>query len=91
VAIHVPGEKPAEVELEFKRLTRTQLDELLADQAKGSEDSVATVMRIACGWSGVDAAFGEDSLRTMFETYIGAPVAIVDTFIAELTKAKAKN
>lgn len=91
VEIPVPGESPASVEFVFKGRTKAQFKEFMdsLSDAKVREDA-DIVMDIACGWE-LDEPFDRDNVVKLVESYIGAARMIVETYIAELTAARAKN
>lgn len=91
VAIQVPGGAPASIEVEFKHMTRSALEHFLTSEEAKTRKDEDTVLEIACGWSGVDSEFNRDSLAALFESYHAAARSIVETYVVELTQARAKN
>lgn len=91
VKIPVPGGEKVEIEVEFKHMTRAQLEQFLTgEDAKGRKDE-ETVLAICAGWSGVDAEFSRDALADLFQNFHGSARAIVETYIIELTQARLGN
>lgn len=88
VAIHVPGEEPAEVEFTFKHRNREELKSFAAGM-KDRED-VDIIMDMASGWELADA-FTKDAVALLVANYFAAPDAIFQAYLQELTRAKEKN
>lgn len=88
VSIQVAGDEPATLLVTFKHRTRDQLDAWLKESQ--GRDDVSSILEIAEGWDLLEP-FDADNVRFLVQNYIGAPVALVESYIAELTKAKAKN
>ena len=91
VKIRAPGGEEFTVTLEFKHRTKPQLDAFFASEDWKGRTDAQNVLDVAVGWSGVDAPFDEESLRTLFENYQGAPGLIINKYINELTAAKLGN
>lgn len=88
VSIPVPGGRPANVSFTFKHKTRDELKDLLAG-LEGRED-VDVVLEITTGW-GIDEAFEEDNVAILLQNYPGAALAIIDTFLKEVSGARRGN
>jgi hypothetical protein len=88
VGIHVPGEKAVEIEFTFKHRAREELQKFIAESAERGD--VDTVMEMATAWELTDA-FTADNVAMLTANYIASPRAIFDTYVDELTKARAKN
>ena len=91
VKIRAPGGDEHAVTFEFKLRTRDELDAYIASEEWRGGTDEKNVLALAVGWSGVDAEFNEESLRTLFQNYQGAPRLIVDKYLSELTSAKLGN
>ena len=88
VAIPVPGGRPANVSFTFKHKTRDELKELLSG-LEGRED-IDVVMEITSGWA-IDEAFEEDNVAVLLQNYPGSALAIIDTFMKEVSGARRGN
>ena len=88
VGIPVAGGATVEVEFTFKHRTRADMEKWLAGGAE--RENVQAILDMCEGWELADK-FDKKSVSQLCENYIGAPRAIVDVYIAELTAAKAKN
>lgn len=86
--IPVPGAGTAPVKVTYKYRDRAAFKEFL-DVLKDSEDA-EVIMDIACGWD-LDEAFDKANVEKLVAKYIGAPAAILSTYISEQTGARAKN
>ena len=95
VAIPLPGGETATVDFTFAHMGRKALQEFLAD-VKDLPDSEA-IRKIVTGWSGVAGADGEqlrctaENIASLVDGYHGAALAILQTYISELTGQRAKN
>jgi hypothetical protein len=88
VTIQVPGGKSVQVEFVFKHRSRDEFKEFV-ESMDGRKD-VEILLDIASGWE-LEDAFGEKSLQQLVDNYMGAGQAVVQTYMAELTAARAKN
>lgn len=86
--IPVPGDGTAPIKLTFKYRDREAFKEFM-DVLKSSED-VEMIMDIASGWD-LDDPFDKAHVEKLVAKYIGAPRAILETYISEQTGARAKN
>lgn len=89
VAISVPGAEPANVVFTFKHRTRQEMDRFLKSVSDMADD-VEMVMALATGWELADD-FTEENVRTLVDSYISAPAAIFEAYLAQLTGNRAKN
>jgi len=87
-SIHVPGGRKAEIEFKFKYRDSDEFKEFV-DGLEGRKD-IEILMDIACGWD-LEEAFDEKNLETMTKKYIGSARAVLETYMGELTGARAKN
>ena len=91
VQIPVPGSKPVGVEFTFKGRTKAEFNQFVADLDSGAmKEDVDVLMSIASGWE-LDDPFDRESVSKLIENYIGSWRAVVQTYIQELTAARAKN
>lgn len=88
VQIPVAGKKPAEVEFTFKGRTRDQF-QVFVDGLSGRED-VEVILDIASGWD-LEDPFGKDSIEKLCQIHIGAPRAIIEKYLTEITQARSGN
>ncbi len=97
VKIPEPGGETVSLEMTFKHRTRDQLAEFLAattanDQKPEDEriEDPQFILQMAVGWELSDP-FDEASLELLVQNHIAAPRLIFETYLEELTKARAKN
>lgn len=88
VSIQVPGGRSVQVEFIFKHRTRDEFKEF-TDTLEGRKD-VEILLDIASGWE-LEDAFEAKNLQQLVDNYMGAGRAVLETYIAELTAARAKN
>lgn len=86
--IPVPGAGTAPVKMTYKYRDREAFKEFI-DVLKDAEDS-EMILDIACGWD-LDEAFDRANVEKLVAKFIGAPAAILSTYISEQTGARAKN
>ena len=90
VALSVAGQsKPAEIEVEFKYLTKPEFAELF-ENVDGKSD-LDVLGQIIVGWSGVDQAYSTEALALLLDNYIPAASELVESFVNGLRNAKQKN
>ena len=95
VAIPLPGGETATVDFTFAHMGRKELQEFLA-AVKDLPDGEA-IRKIITGWSGVTGTDGEqlrctaENIAAMIDNYHGAALAILQTYIRELTGQRVKN
>lgn len=88
VLIPVAGGAPVSMEFTFKHRTKSQLDEFgksLAGQSDGD-----AFMEMLEGWD-FEEEFSRASVDLLLENYMGAPLAVYETYKNELVQAKTKN
>lgn len=91
VGIPVPGQaKDAQIEVEFKYMTREEWQDFLKVRGESMTDDDAA-REVVVGWSGVDEAFSLDALSTLLKFYPMAATAIAEVYLRELFKAKQGN
>ena len=95
VAIPLPGGETATIDFTFAHMGRKALQEFLAD-VKDLPDGEA-IRKIVTGWNGVAGADGEqlrctaEHIAALVDGYHGAALAILQTYIRELTGQRVKN
>lgn len=95
VSIPLPGGETATVDFTFAHMGRKAL-QLFLDQVKEKPDA-ETVRQIVTGWAGVAGKDGEqlrctaENIAAMLDNYHGAALAILQTYIRELTGQRVKN
>lgn len=88
VPIPVAGGPSVEVEFTFKHRTKSALDEWLKSRTeKADADSF---LEMVAGWE-LEDEFSKANVELLLENYVGAAVATVQTYLAELVKARVKN
>lgn len=91
VAIHVPGEEPMQVLLEFKHKRRDDLHKFLnGEEAQGRAD-IDTLMAIVADWPGQEPEFSRENMNELLSEYPGAATTILHAYVEELTKARLGN
>ena len=88
VTIPVAGGKPVDVEFTFKHRTREAFKKFI--ESLTDREDVDVILDIASGWD-LEDAFDAESLEQMVENHIGSGLAVIQTYISELTAAKVKN
>lgn len=88
VPVPVPGGKAADVEFKFKWMSRDDFKDFLENLA--GADDIDALMDILAGWD-LDEPFNKDLVEKLVQRYMGAARAILDTYISEITGARAKN
>lgn len=86
--IPVPGAGTAPVKFTYKYRDREEFKEFV-EVLKDAED-VEMIMDIASGWD-LDEPFDKAHVEKMVKKFIGAPRAILDTYMQEQTGARVKN
>ena len=95
VAIPLPGGETATIDFTFAHMGRKSLQEFLG-RVKDLPDAEA-VIDIVDDWSGVAGADGEplpitdENIMALLDNYHGAALAILQTYIRELTGQRVKN
>lgn len=82
VAIPVPGAGTTDVNFTFKYRDRDAYKEFI-ERMKDLED-VNLVMEMASGWE-LSEPFDEENVAKLVKVYIGAPLAILQKYVAEQT------
>jgi Domain of unknown function (DUF1789). len=88
VSIPVPGERSATIPFTFKHKTRDELKDFIAS-LEGRED-LDVVMEVASGW-GIEEAFEEDNVAILLQNYPGSALAIINTYLTEVSGARKGN
>jgi hypothetical protein len=88
VGIPVAGEKPVEVEMEFKHRTKSALNEFI--ETRAGKTDLESFLDMVVGWELTDE-FNNDSVETLLENYAGAGLATFETYINQLVQARTKN
>ncbi len=95
VAIPLPGGETATIDITFRHMGREALQRFLG-RVKDMPDAEAA-KEIITDWSGVAGADGEplpitaDNIMALLDNYHGAALAILQTYIRELTGQRVKN
>lgn len=91
VAISVAGQvAPAQIEVEFKYLSRPQVRDYFESLGGGKTDAEA-LSEIIVGWSGPDQAFSREALEMLLDNYPASGSDLFETFRRELLESKRKN
>ncbi len=91
VEIPVPGEKPEKVEFTYKYMSKSDYKAFI-ESATTKEDAESAA-EILVSWP-LDKEFGEISqsaIEDLFDTYPGAPSAIISGFIKGLHQGRSGN
>lgn len=88
VSIQIPGGRAAQIEFTFKHRSREEFKEF-SETLEGRDD-VSILLDIASGWD-LDDAFEEKNLQQLVDNYLGSARAVLETYVEELTAARAKN
>jgi len=86
--IHVPGGRKAEIEWIFKYRDADEFKEFM--EALDGRKDIDILMDIASGWD-LEEAFDQKNLEVLTKKYIGSARATLETYVNELTGARAKN
>ncbi|TQK10254.1 phage tail assembly chaperone [Herbaspirillum sp. SJZ107] len=86
--IHVPGGRKAEIEFKFKYRDADEFKDF-TEKLEGRSD-VDILMDIAVDWD-LDEAFDKQSVEKLTKKYIGSARSVLNTYVDELTGARAKN
>ncbi len=89
VPIRLPGGELADLQLEFRHRSRTQMAALFDSVAGRSDEDV--VADIVAGWREVDEAFTPDAVRRLVDNYPGVAGQIVEAYVRELVQARRGN
>jgi hypothetical protein len=88
VLIPVPGGTAAGIEFTFKHRPREDFKTFM--EGMEDRDDIDLLMDVVSGWD-LDDAFDADNLAKMTKNYMGSGHAIVEKYISEMTKVRAKN
>ena len=88
VLIPVAGGEPVPMEFTFKHMTKTALDEFGKGLAQKTDADA--FMEMLTGWE-FEEEFNKESVALLLENYMGAALAVYDTYKTELVKTKVKN
>lgn len=89
VNIPVAGKKAGEpVEFTFKARNKSAFKDFI--EGMGKREDLDVILDIACGWE-LEDPFDKEHVEIMLEGYIGSALAIIQTYIAELTGARLGN
>lgn len=88
VLVPIPGGESQPVVFEFKHKTRDDFRKWI-DRPAGESD-VQEILAIAVGWDLADP-FDAEHVGLMVQNYYGSPMAVVQAYIEELTKARQGN
>ena len=91
VGISVAGQaKPAEIEIEFKYLTRKKVKDYFAG-LKGDKEDHEALAEIIVGWRGVDQDYTPEALEALLDNYPAAARDLFAAFSSELMESRRKN
>ncbi len=91
VNISIAGqEKPAQIEVEFKYLSKTQVRDFFEALA-GKQDDAEALSELIVGWSGPDQAYSKEALSLLLDNYPSSAGDLFEAFRRELLEAKRKN
>jgi hypothetical protein len=88
VAIYLAGGGTGDVEFIFKHRTRADLKQLMASVAEKEDAEI--LMMVAEGWD-LEEPFNQENANVLCINYVGAGLAILETYVDELSRAKVKN
>ncbi|MED5615119.1 phage tail assembly chaperone [Janthinobacterium sp. P210005] len=88
VSIPVPGGKSVNVEFTFKHRGKGQFREFV--EGLSDREDIDVIKDIASGWE-LEESFDAENIEKMAENYIGSTRAIIETYMRELSGARAKN
>lgn len=86
VKIPVPGAGFTPVEFTFKYRARAAFEAFVGGLADESAQPLDVLQDIASGWA-LDEPFDAANLQLMMDNYMGSFRAVLDAYIAEMTKA----
>ena len=89
VAIPAAGAGLIPVSFTFRHRTRAELKTFVAGLGDYANDT-DLVMAMAIGWDLSDA-FTSQNVELLVENYVGAPTAILEKYLDELARGRAKN
>jgi hypothetical protein len=89
VPVRLPGGELADLQLEFRHRSVSQMAALF-DGAAGRSDA-DVVADVVAGWRDVDEAFSPEAVRTLVDNHHGIAGLIVEAYYRELVQAKRGN
>ena len=89
VAIPLPGGETATIDFIFKHKKKAAFQQFV-DSIK-DQPELATCAEVVSGWANVNAEYSIEALESMLDNYHGAALAILQSYIRELTGARVKN
>lgn len=90
VTIPTP-EGPVVIKMEFKHRDTDEYQAFIAQEATLARSNEDAIMDIASNWFDVDGPFTRENIAKVCKQYHAAAAAICETYIVELTQAKAGN
>jgi hypothetical protein len=87
--VHVPGEGPASIEVEFRHLEKTE--RLAYFEGLAEKTNLDALTGLIVGWKGVDTPYSHDALSLLLDDYPSAATALFDAYFKENAGAIAKN
>ncbi|AKJ28842.1 phage tail assembly chaperone [Caldimonas brevitalea] len=97
VEIPIPGGEKVAVEFEFKHMPRSEFEGWLNERRAQIEEGIKpnqdvdTIMKVACGWSGVDGDFTRDNVALFLDQYHAASRCIGEAYGRELMQLRLGN
>lgn len=92
VPLSIPGQaKPAEIEVEFKFLTRKKVAEFYERLRTESKEDADALAEIIVGWKGIDEAYSPEALAMLLDNYPAASRDLFASFNRELMESRQKN
>ena len=88
VGIPVAGGASVDVLFTFRHRTKTELVEFVSTRQDKTDEE--TFLEMVTDWD-LEDAFTPENVKELLENYIGAALAVYETYKAELVKAKAGN
>lgn len=88
VKIPVAGGKTTAIDVTYKHMTRTEVDEYL--ERNKDRDDVESAMDIMAGW-GLTEEFNQENVARLFENYGGSGRAVIQTYLREIWGAREGN
>jgi hypothetical protein len=88
VAVPIPGDEPAMIELTFRHRTKTALDEFI--KSREDKSDTESFMQMVSGWDLADE-FNKENVEVLLENRIGAALAAYRAYIDQLISGRTKN
>ncbi|MDT3708173.1 MAG: phage tail assembly chaperone [Thiobacillus sp.] len=89
VVVPVPGGGDALINVTFRHKGRAALKEWTA--SFGGRDDADCLDEVIAAWDGVDVDYSRAQLGVLLDAYPGAAMALLNHYVGELGRAKAKN